>query len=84
MLRLILFGLRHSTKMFLTSVAFALSVSLIASAAPNAADPCVKVAGKPFVLPADALACLKSFPFNETLRQNVIATGVLYLTSLPD
>ncbi|KAI1787288.1 hypothetical protein LXA43DRAFT_717667 [Ganoderma leucocontextum] len=45
----------------------------VALAAPNAAaDPCVKVAGKPFVPPADALACLKSFPFNETLRQNVL------------
>ncbi|KAF8525560.1 hypothetical protein BU17DRAFT_41653 [Hysterangium stoloniferum] len=43
-------------------------------AAQNAHDPCVKVAGKEFVAPADALACLKSFPFNETIRQNVIAT----------
>ena len=42
-------------------------------AAPSAADdPCVKVAGKVFVPPSDALACLKSFPFNETLRQNVL------------
>ena len=47
--------------------------SEVAFAAPTAAaDPCVKVAGKTFVPPADALACLKSFPFNETLRQNVL------------
>ena len=38
-------------------------------------DPCAKIAGQDFVQPADALACLKSFPFNETLRQNVIAVS---------
>ncbi|KAF8270052.1 hypothetical protein EI94DRAFT_1723726 [Lactarius quietus] len=36
-------------------------------------DPCAKVAGLRFVDPVDALACQKSFPFNETLRQNVIS-----------
>lgn len=35
-------------------------------------DPCAAIAGKTFAAPADALACLKSFPFNETLRQNVL------------
>ena len=40
---------------------------------PNAPDPCVKVAGIQFVDPADAIACQKSFPFNETLRQNVLS-----------
>ncbi|KAL0065781.1 hypothetical protein AAF712_007269 [Marasmius tenuissimus] len=44
-------------------------------AAPSAAaDPCTKIAGKNFVPPSDALACEKSFPFNETLRQNVLTT----------
>ncbi|KAH9169337.1 hypothetical protein EDB89DRAFT_1854571 [Lactarius sanguifluus] len=38
-----------------------------------ASDPCVKVAGLPFADPADAIACQKSFPFNETLRQNVLS-----------
>ncbi|KAF5339039.1 hypothetical protein D9758_014119 [Tetrapyrgos nigripes] len=43
------------------------------AAAPTATDdPCAKIAGKAFVPPADALACEKSFPFNETLRQNVL------------
>jgi hypothetical protein len=42
-------------------------------AAPTSDDPCVKVAGNAFVDPADALACVKSFPFNETLRQNVLS-----------
>ncbi|KAF9261734.1 hypothetical protein L218DRAFT_980860 [Marasmius fiardii PR-910] len=43
-----------------------------ANGAPPAADPCAKIAGKNFMPPADALACQKSFPFNETLRQNVL------------
>ncbi|KIM41633.1 hypothetical protein M413DRAFT_411566 [Hebeloma cylindrosporum] len=41
-------------------------------AASSAADPCVKIADQEFVPPADALACYKTFPFNETLRQNVL------------
>jgi len=36
-------------------------------------DPCVKIAGLSFVDPADAIACQKSFPFQEVLRQNVIS-----------
>jgi len=36
-------------------------------------DPCAKIAGLTFVDPADAISCQKSFPFNETLRQNVIS-----------
>ncbi|KAJ8083189.1 hypothetical protein PM082_009058 [Marasmius tenuissimus] len=44
-------------------------------AAPSATtDPCAKIAGKNFVPPSDALACERSFPFNETLRQNVLTT----------
>uniref|UniRef100_A0A8H8CIE2 Tail specific protease domain-containing protein n=1 Tax=Psilocybe cubensis TaxID=181762 RepID=A0A8H8CIE2_PSICU len=39
---------------------------------PAAADPCAKIAGLTFVPPADALACYKAFPFNETLRDNVM------------
>lgn len=57
----------------LVTVLGATGVSLGAPAATvAAADPCAKIAGKQFVPPADALACLKSFPFNETLRQNVL------------
>ena len=44
----------------------------VARAAPAASDPCSKIGGQTFVAPSDALACLKSFPFNETLRQNVL------------
>lgn len=56
------------------TVLCAITVSLFstAGAVPQAADPCAKIAGKTFVPPADALACEKSFPFNETLRQNVL------------
>jgi hypothetical protein len=49
--------------------------SLLAAAAVTvtaASDPCVKVAGLQFADPADAIACQKSFPFNEALRQNVL------------
>lgn len=57
--------------------------SALALAAPSvveratSVDPCAKVAGQAFSPPADAIACLKSFPFNETIRQNVLATGGL-------
>ena len=55
------------------SVLTALTLSATTSAAPNGgADPCAKFAGQSFVVPSEALACLKSFPFNETLRQNVL------------
>lgn len=50
----------------------ATSVEGAPPARPPAADPCAKIAGQTFVLPADALACYKAFPFNETLRQNVL------------
>jgi hypothetical protein len=35
-------------------------------------DPCAQIGGKKFLPPAEVLACVKSFPFNETLRQNVL------------
>ncbi|KAH9834923.1 uncharacterized protein C8Q71DRAFT_132075 [Rhodofomes roseus] len=38
----------------------------------RAEDPCAKIAGQSYVAPADARACLSYFPFNETLRQNVL------------
>ncbi|KAG8716773.1 hypothetical protein FRC08_008828 [Ceratobasidium sp. 394] len=42
------------------------------SAAYIGADPCAKIAGQPFVAPADARACLSSFPYNATLAKNVM------------
>ena len=41
-------------------------------ALPLDGDPCARVGGRPFVIPSEALACFKSFPFNETLRQNIL------------
>ncbi|KAI0752695.1 hypothetical protein C8Q80DRAFT_469989 [Daedaleopsis nitida] len=63
-----------STRFAALSALFALSgVTLAAPSADAAhADPCATIAGKQFVPPQAALACLKSFPFNETLRQNVL------------
>jgi hypothetical protein len=56
--------------LFFTVCAAVLPV--LASGAILASDPCAGIAGKDFVSPSDALACMKSFPFNETLRQNVL------------
>lgn len=50
----------------------ALSLPVLSVAYGYGSDPCQTIAGKTFVPPSDALACMKSFPFNETLRQNVL------------
>ena len=52
-----------------------LAVTPFASSAPTASDPCAAIAGKTYNPPSDVLACLKSFPFNETIRHNVITTA---------
>ena len=44
-----------------------------ASTGTVSADPCVKIAGFQYVDPADAMACQKSFAFNETLKQNLLS-----------
>jgi hypothetical protein len=36
-------------------------------------DPCSEITGRNFVDPANVIDCHKSFPFNETLRQNVLS-----------
>lgn len=56
--------------LLLTAATFTGVVNAAASITP---DPCTKISGKAYVLPADALACLKSFPFSEKLRQNVLS-----------
>ncbi|KAF5323124.1 hypothetical protein D9611_009260 [Ephemerocybe angulata] len=64
-----------------------------AFSAPDTDDPCAKIAGKSFSLPRDVQACYKSFPFNETIRQNVLTvvsrvfdfyTFEDFYTKLPD
>jgi hypothetical protein len=47
-------------------------VSILPALVFALADPCAQIGGKTFAPPADVLACVKSFPFNETLRQNVL------------
>jgi len=64
--------LLYFPKMFGPLLVTILAASYPIAAAPTTEDPCVKIAGKTFVPPADALACEKFFPFNETLRQNVM------------
>jgi hypothetical protein len=46
----------------------------LATASPTSSDSCAKIAGQTFAPPKDVLACQRSFPFNETLRQNVLKT----------
>ncbi|EJD39295.1 hypothetical protein AURDEDRAFT_153882 [Auricularia subglabra TFB-10046 SS5] len=60
-----------------STISFA--AATLAATAPGAADPCAIIAGKSLVPPEQVLACLRSFPFNETIRQNVLANanGVL-------
>ncbi|CAE6450254.1 unnamed protein product [Rhizoctonia solani] len=38
----------------------------------RASDACAKIAGQSFVAPAEARACLSSFPYNATLAKNVM------------
>ena len=60
--------------MFLTSL---LGLSLIAvqtvRSAPATDDLCKKIAATSYALPRDVQACYRSFPFNETIRQNVLS-----------
>lgn len=61
--------LTSMTRTLVGSAGLALAIAAQAAAA----DPCAAIAGQTFVVPDKALACLKSFPFNETLRQNVLS-----------
>lgn len=54
-------------------VAFGLFTAIVNVSGAPQVDPCAKFAGQQFVVPADALACLKSFPFNQTLQTNVMS-----------
>lgn len=51
-----------------------LASSLVsASIIERASDPCAEIAGHQYSDPTVALACLRSFPVNETIKQNVLA-----------
>lgn len=65
--------MRVTTGFAALGAAVLLPISSIASSPEvREDDPCAKIAGKPYIAPADARACLNYFPFNETLRQNVL------------
>ncbi len=63
-----------STAMLLSGLIVWSLFPAVAIAAPALSDPCAAIAGSLFSTPGDALACLRSFPFNETLRRNVLTT----------
>ncbi|KAG8736915.1 hypothetical protein FRC10_008766 [Ceratobasidium sp. 414] len=54
------------------SIFLGLPIAALATAVPRATDPCEKIAGKPWVTPSKANACLSFFPFNAKLRDNVV------------
>lgn len=49
--------------------------SLVNAAAIRASDPCAAIAGKTYSVPSQALACLTSFAYNETIKTNVITNA---------
>jgi hypothetical protein len=51
---------------------FIFPVFCVAAVTAQDVDLCAPIAGKTFVTPSAALACQKSFPFDESLRQNVL------------
>lgn len=56
-------------------LAAALQAPSLIYAAPVDSDPCTAIADKPFVVPSQALACLTSFPYNETIQTNVMSNA---------
>ena len=68
-----------STMKLTASFTFLLAAVLQAPSLVNSAaigsDPCAAIAGKAFVVPSQALACLKSFPYNETIKTNVMTNA---------
>ncbi|EAU84152.2 hypothetical protein CC1G_08693 [Coprinopsis cinerea okayama7 len=58
-------------------ISLILSIPTVLGAPAAIADdvePCGKLAGRTHARPLDVLACYKSWPFNETIRQNVLTT----------
>ncbi|KAL1704933.1 hypothetical protein EV121DRAFT_204792 [Schizophyllum commune] len=49
-----------------------LSASLILVGTAFAYDPCAEIAGKSWVLPSEARACLRSFPVDPVVKANVL------------
>jgi hypothetical protein len=59
--------------LLLATIPSHLGLLVTATSTTLSTDPCVKIAGSQYVEPADAIACQKSFAFNETLKQNVLS-----------
>ena len=56
-------------------LAAVLQASSLVNAAAVSSDPCAAIAGKPYVVPSQALACLTSFAYNETIKSNVMTNA---------
>lgn len=56
-----------------------LSLAILSGTVSAQDDPCAAVAGKPYVSPAAFRACEKSFPYNETLKANVLTNAAKLL-----
>ena len=63
------------TASFIFLLAAVLQTSSLVNSAAVGSDPCAAIAGKAFVVPSQALACLKSFPYNETIKTNVMTNA---------
>ncbi|KAG8762056.1 hypothetical protein FRC11_011441 [Ceratobasidium sp. 423] len=75
---------------------FALATTALAAATPlqpRQSDPCAAIAAKGWYKPSQVLSCLQSFPYNETLRNNVVDvvgktfnfhTSVSFHLNMPD
>jgi len=66
--------MRLTASLGLLITAIVQAPSLI-DAAAIASDPCAIIAGKSFVTPSKAMACLKSFPYNEAIKTNVMSNA---------
>ena len=55
------------------TASFTLLLAVVLQASSVASDSCTVIAGQSYVVPSHALACLKSFPHNETIKDNVMS-----------
>jgi len=61
------------TASFTFLLAAVLQAPSLVNPAAIGSDPRAAIAGKDFIVPSQALACLKSFPYNKTIKTNVMA-----------
>ncbi|CAE6419408.1 unnamed protein product [Rhizoctonia solani] len=75
---------------------FALATAALAAGSPlqpRQSDPCTAIATKGWYKPSQVLSCIQSFPYNETLRDNIVDvvsktfnfhTSVSFHLNMPD